>query len=174
MTDVIFDIDGTLANADHRVHLILDPAHWVARNGGPPKPDWGGFLDNSLVKLDSPIPETWAIMEALLIQKHRVIFITGRPLNQQSLTWHWLTDTYCPVRNKSAGMLMKQNASFGRMLYMRPESDRRSSAITKAEGLACAREEGWNPTFVFEDRIQDTLMWREQGLRCLQVAEGNY
>ena len=35
-------------------------------------------------------------------------------------------------------------------------------------------EDGFKPTIVFEDRESVVKMWRGRGLRCLQVAEGNF
>ena len=34
--------------------------------------------------------------------------------------------------------------------------------------------DGYDPRLVFEDRKEDTAMWRDEGLLCCQVAEGDY
>lgn len=59
-------------------------------------------------------------------------------------------------------------------LYMRKAQDRRPSHVIKGELLEQAREEGYDPQLVFEDRKDDTAMWRAKGILCCQVAEGNY
>ena len=66
--DVIFDIDGTLASADHRLHLIN--AHGAK--------DWETFLSPEMVDQDTPILETWLLMRLLMEAGHDIIFITGR------------------------------------------------------------------------------------------------
>ena len=175
--DIIFDIDGTLADAKHRVHLINDPANWVVVNGKPPRPDWGGFLDNEMVAQDIPIPQTWAIMRSLLINHARICFITGRPDSQRDMTWSWLTEMSCPIRYALSGYL--NSYDYGRdqpkhRLLMRTSGDHRPSDVVKGELLQEARSLGYVPTMAFEDRIQDTAMWRREGLLYLQVAEGNY
>ena len=35
-------------------------------------------------------------------------------------------------------------------------------------------EDGFRPAIVFDDRESVVKMWRGRGLRCLQVAEGNF
>lgn len=157
--DVIFDIDGTLADANHRIHFIKDPSRWV---GVPPRPDWGGFLDNSLVSKDTYIPETWFLMDLLFEAGSRILFITGRPESQREMTWKWLS-SFRPHLDHNYNRL-----------YMRKTGDHRPSDIVKGELLDRAIADGFDPKMVFEDRIQDTAMWRSKGLRCFQVAEGDY
>jgi hypothetical protein len=57
---------------------------------------------------------------------------------------------------------------------MRPEGERREDCEVKRELLAQIRADGYNPVMVFEDRDRVVAMWREEGLRCLQVAPGNF
>jgi len=33
---------------------------------------------------------------------------------------------------------------------------------------------GYTPSVVFDDRDRVVKMWRENGIRCFQVAEGNF
>lgn len=171
--DVIFDIDGTLADATHRLPFIKDKAHWVAPFGKDPRPNWEAFLSDDEIWKDSPIPQTWSLMTGLLRQGWRVLFITGRPLAQMTTTWNWLT-THCPIRSQAADGIQRQNKEHGRCLYMRPDGDRRPSHMVKKQLLQHALDEGFRPSLVFEDRLEDTRMWREEGLRCCQVAEGDY
>jgi len=58
-------------------------------------------------------------------------------------------------------------------LRMRPEGDTRKDSIVKYEILQEIVKEYFIP-FVFDDRDQVVRMWREAGLRCLQVASGNF
>lgn len=188
--DVIFDIDGTLADATHRLHWIKDTAYFVTRRVKVRDPDeqaqhglwrdqvvpnWEMFLDEDLVFQDSPIPESWAIMWGLLKSAHRVIFITGRNEETRISTEAWLADDRCPIRKQSASYLRVQAMPKRELpIYMRSKNDRRPSHEVKRDLLKQARADGYDPKMVFEDRIDDTRMWREEGLRCFQVAEGNY
>lgn len=173
--DVIFDIDGTLANAEHRLHHIKDPTYW---RGVPPRPDWDTFLSDELVGLDDAIPQTWAILEAFLNNPGvRLIFITGRKESTRQMTVSWFSDKDCPHRAGSAWYWEERQGSggiVGPVIYMRKNGDRRPSSTVKRELLNQARADGYNPTLVFEDRADDTAMWRSEGLLCCQVAEGNY
>jgi hypothetical protein len=36
------------------------------------------------------------------------------------------------------------------------------------------RLDGYNPTLVFDDRSRVVEMWRKNGIKCFQVAEGNF
>lgn len=171
--DIVFDIDGTLADATHRLHLIKDPLFWVHLHEGKPlTPDWSRFLSDEEVAKDLPIPQTWAIMDALLLMGHRVLFITGRNEATRAMTTKWLLNYDCPHRKMPASQLTSRYSE--PKIYMRKDDDRRLSEDTKRSLLHQARADGYNPTMVFEDRVADTAMWRSEGLLCLQVAEGHY
>lgn len=172
--DIVFDIDGTLADASHRVHWIQDQVYWVSKPGtnGIPRPNWEMFLSDELVAKDTPIKETWVLLASMIPGWNRIIFITGRPDRQRELTWKWLTE---PEHSEDPrAMPATWIRRHPERLYMRKTGDHRPSDIVKAELLKQARADGFNPTMAFEDRIADTAMWRREGLRCFQVAEGAY
>ena len=156
--DVIFDLDGTLANAGHRLHFIEKE----------PK-DWDAFLSDDQMALDTPIEPIWKTLSALVNDGNRIAFVTGRPERQREATSKWLCD-YAGAFSGAHSVLFMITIR----LYMRQDNDRRPSHIVKEEGLMRARADGFNPTLVFEDRKLDTEMWRRNGLICCQVAEGNY
>jgi len=178
--DVIFDIDGTLANAKHRLHFINDNAHWTTSGGKPPRPNWEAFLADDQVAKDTPIPQTWSILSTMLKfpSDYRVIFITGRKESTRRMTYSWLTEPTCDHRGCAALVWKKQSLyqgkTVGPILYMRSESDRRPSDVVKESLLFRARADGFHPDLAFEDRKEDAAMWRRNGLLCCQVAEGNY
>lgn len=162
--DVIFDIDGTLANAAHRLHLIQ--THGAK--------DWETFLSDEMVAQDTPIEPVWRTLIALASNPAtRILFITGRPETQRMTTYHWLTDGSCPIRAPFVDAV--ERASDKPVMLMRAEGDRRPSHIVKEGKLDVARKAmGYNPVLVFEDRKHDAEMWRRNGLICAQVAEGDY
>ena len=59
-------------------------------------------------------------------------------------------------------------------LYMRLPNDLRKDSIVKQEIYEMCIKDKYNVLFVLDDRDQVVNMWREQGLKCLQVAEGNF
>lgn len=174
--DVVFDIDGTLANASHRLHHVVKDPNRVYES--PFRKDWDSFLSDELVAKDAPIEPTWEILTSLLATGNRVIFITGRPEDQRQITYDWLYTQHCSVRALAHFHWRQRQKSGGSggspIIYMRKSGDRRLSHIVKGELLESARMDGFKPKIVFEDRIEDTKMWREKGLICCQVAEGNY
>lgn len=137
--DVVFDIDGTLANAEHRLHHIRDMAHWV---GVPPKPNWDEFLKDELVAKDAPVPETWQLLTTMLEQPqdYRVIFITGRRESTREMTYEWLRNQpNCKVRVYAwyawEQLPEVRRKPLGPIIYMRPDGDRRPSAEVKRDLL---------------------------------------
>jgi len=178
--DIVFDLDGTLADATHRLHWIKQPAEQIRDHVVPDfKPDWDSFLLDEHVARDTPMPQTWHILESLLfdIPENRVIFITGRKETSRNMTYKWLTEPTCPVRAWCSNFWSdrrKSGGAPGPVIYMRSNDDRRPSEVAKRDALNRARLDGYDPKLAFEDRKTDTAMWRSEGLLCCQVAEGNY
>jgi len=63
-------------------------------------------------------------------------------------------------------------------LFMRNDGDNRGDVVIKKEIYEEHIEDKYNILFVFDDRNSDKCpvvdMWREQGLTCFQVADGNF
>jgi hypothetical protein len=59
-------------------------------------------------------------------------------------------------------------------LVMRPNDDYDPDHILKSRILDALIDEGYDPKMVFDDRDAVVKMWRDRGLTCLQVAEGNF
>ena len=85
----------------------------------------------------------------------RVEFWTGRDEKYRKLTEDWIAQhlNYVDVS-----------------LRMRPLGDRRPDWEVKREMIKLHGK----PDIVFEDRSQVVKMWREEGIRCLQVCDGDY
>jgi hypothetical protein len=147
---VIMDIDGTLANAEHRLHLLPERRPEVNRSQA-----WEEFLAEAYA--DAINHEIRVLNNAL--HEHALIFVvTGRDARDEDMTRRWLAE-HC--------------IQFDR-LYMRPKGDRRQDTEVKAEILEQIRAEGFEVLLAVEDRASVTAMWRANGVRCLQVCEGNY
>lgn len=152
MKCVIFDIDGTLANAQHRIHHIKKR----------PK-DWDSFFGSMID--DKPF---WHIREVLLSLRNGntmpIIFASGRPEKYRDVTVQWLEkwDLHDSILSGHI------------RLYMRPDGDRRDDDIVKREILGKMWQDGWEPLMAFDDRDRVVKMWRDNGVPCLQVAEGDF
>ena len=59
-------------------------------------------------------------------------------------------------------------------LHMRQADDNRKDSIVKSEIYETFINGYYNVSFVLDDRNQVVEMWREKGLTCLQVAEGDF
>lgn len=141
----IFDIDGTLSDASHRVHLLDES----------PK-NWDEFF--RLAKHDSPIAPTVSILRRL-IEHHPILLVTGRKDSDKEMTIGWLNEHNIPFDS----------------IYMRAEGDRRDDWVIKEELYKTRIAPQYGPAHgVFEDRSRVVKMWRDLGLVCYQVCEGNY
>jgi phosphoglycolate phosphatase-like HAD superfamily hydrolase len=141
----IFDIDGTLADNSHRTHHLLKT----------PK-DWDAYHAN--FKMDKPIKVMCQLARGLSAISP-VICCTGRHEGQRDGTEWWL-GRYADL--------------FFHGLYMRKEGDHRPDHVIKLELLEQIRTDGYEPIMVFDDRNSVVKMWRDAGIPCAQVAEGNF
>jgi hypothetical protein len=144
----VFDIDGTLADLTHRLHLIQQE-----------KPDWDAFYD--ACEDDRPIAHMLDLCWELSITRN-VVFVSGRSERCRERTLSWLSDH-----------LGRQPKVLG-PLYMRADGDPRPDYKVKLDLLAKLRADGYEPIMAFEDRDQVVKMYREAGIPCAQVAEGAF
>jgi len=142
---IVCDLDGTLCDVAHRRHLV----------DGSQVKDWDLFYDSC----DRDVPH-WDILDLLhvLHQKFNVVYVTGRVERVRQKTEAWLRRHYAPYGP----------------VFMRPDGDHRQDYVLKQE---IASREGLTRHTVFlalDDRFQVVEMWRGLGIRCLQVAKGDF
>lgn len=159
---VVFDLDGTLADDSHRVR-------YLERR---PK-DWRAYFE--ACDRDEPITPVVETLRALLGEGHRVSVWTGRSASVREKTIRWLAER-CQIGVKGTPSAMASGPYIPACyrlheLRMRPEGDRRPDVVLKAEWLEAEPE----PLHcVFDDRNAVVAMWREKGVRCFQVALGDF
>lgn len=145
--DIIFDIDGTLADATHRRHHLDKTPR-----------DWDSFFAEQVE--DTAIAPVATVFNALknMGRTHSIIFMTARPANYRRQTVDWL----------------RAKSFWGRdtALYMRKENDRRDDDIVKRELLQECRADGYNPKMAFEDRLRVCRVWEEEGIFVFCVNQG--
>ena len=141
----LFDIDGTLADCSHRIHLIMDT----------PK-RWDEFF--ALCSADEPIDHIIDLAKTLCRAGMTIVYVSGRSDQCRDQTARWLANHRLP-----AGPL-----------YMRKHGDHRDDDIIKIELLAQLREDGFDPVLAFDDRDRVVAAWRSAGIPCAQVAPGSF
>jgi predicted kinase len=94
--------------------------------------------------------------------EYTVLFTSGRSEQYRTQTQQWL-HFHC------------FDAPYGDFhLFMRSEGDSRKDAIVKRELYERFIQDRYNVRFVLDDRKQVVELWRNLGLTCLQVADGDY
>lgn len=146
--NIVFDLDGTLANFEHRQHMISDVARQKSEATA-----WENFF--AACTKDKPIQTIINILVALVDAGHDVSIWTGRSEAVRHETNEWL----------------KKFVGFIPPMRMRPVGDFTPDSILKHRWLVLADA---NPDIVFEDRKGVVDMFRKYGIQCVQVAEGNY
>lgn len=141
MDCVIIDLDGTLANCQHRMHYIEGP-----------KKNWDAFFDNCL---DDSVIHPMLHMMQILSEKYKIVFVTARPEKNRELTTKWL---------QNHGIVYDS-------LYMRKNVDYNKSPIVKKNIVLSLFEKGYNPVFSFDDRPDCVAMFQELGIYSFLVGE---
>lgn len=142
---VVFDIDGTLANIEHRLDYVRSkPKNWKAFEAGIPHDG-----------VNEPVAE---IFYDLSDAGHDIVLASGRNESSRIATQDWLL---------SNGLVGWQK------LYMRAADDYRSDDIVKREILDCiVADYGCKPDMVFDDRPRVVKMWRDAGIFVFDVYQG--
>ena len=157
----IVDIDGTLANIDHRLHHIQG-VHDVKTADESKKVDWDAF--HSECHLDEPILPTCAVVRELADADWCIILVTGRGSGNREVTEKWLERYDVPYN----------------LLLMRKEGDHSPDVEVKAAWLEMIRNgqlsvPGMNyPCLAIEDRARVVKLWRELGIVTFQCDEGDF
>lgn len=140
----LIDIDGTIANGDHRLHHIQkEPKAWD---------DY--FLACSG---DAPITHMRDVVTGLS-ELFQVVYVSGRSDLVREQTVEWLNRYGFPCD----------------ALYMRRQGDHKNDDKLKIELLAQVRADGFEPVMAFDDRNRVVKAWRDAGIPCAQVAEGDF
>lgn len=143
----IFDIDGTLADLTHRLHHIQGE-----------RKNWDEFY--SSCDLDSPIEPVITVMDSLIDQGFDVWHFTGRTESVWEKTKTWL---------------LANTSHWDQPIVMRPDGDTRPDYVVKQEMLDNMLDVDRERLIgVFDDRQQVVDMWRRNGIKCFQVAKGDF
>lgn len=148
MKTIVVDLDGTLCNCDHRIHLAQAK-------------DWDSFQE--LAPQDTLYDDVSGLIKSLS-PFYQIVVITGRNDRYRAKTIEWL---------RKHDMLEHIDS-----LIMRPDGDRRKDREYKISAVAdCfgtiddAKEEVF---FCLEDRDSVVEALRGVGLNVWQVRQGGY
>jgi hypothetical protein len=149
---LLVDLDGTLCDIDHRLHLIH-------KSEDRPKKDWATFFRN--MHMDAP--HLWCVeIIRRFATDHAIIFCTGRAAEYENPTRDWI-DAHLPW--------LKDRY----LLLMRADKDFRVDTEVKRDLYMEIVRPGYDVLFALDDRARIAKMWRDEcGLRCLHVEEGMY
>lgn len=142
---MLCDLDGTLAIIGNRSPYDASNCHLI----------------------DKP---NWAVIEcvkAMAHNNHKIVFMSGRDSKYREDTIKFI-DMYCSVDNQTGPAIQTYE------LYMRAENDVRKDSIVKEELFMNHIADRYNVSFICDDRSQVVTRWRQMGLTCFQVAEGNF
>lgn len=144
----LFDLDGTLADIEHRRHLV---------SGG--NADWDLFYELCLRDAPNvPIIDLYRRLQGSSPTAEMWIF-SGRSEVVRNKTLFWFREHHILINPEN--------------LIMRPVGDYTPDDALKLRWLD---EYGLRERIVcvFDDRQKVVDMWRREGLTCLQVAPGNF
>ena len=176
---VIFDIDGTLADIEHRRPFVAGK-----------KKDFNAF--NAAMVNDTPNAPIVDLLHMCVAAEHQIVFCTGRMEQYREVTTRFLLDS--PVgRVAGCGYVqgLRDEWELGERehyledwenfkhetLIMRPDERRHDpDHQIKQEMLdeILKTVDKSNILYAVDDRQRVVDMWRSNGLTCLQVAEGNF
>jgi hypothetical protein len=141
---IIFDIDGTIADIEHREHLVRGR-----------KKQWREFFAACIH--DKPHEAVIAILRAAY-PLYQIYLVSGRSDEVRKETEAWLELNNVPYHQ----LIMRKQNDFT------PDNILKigwvNSGLIPKERILC----------VFDDRDKVVKMWRENAITCFQVAEGNF
>lgn len=127
-------------------------------------------IDGTLAHMHDRSPYDWskvgndkvdiliAWLTSILFRSVSVILVSGRDASCHKETQDWLA----------------KNGICYTKLIMRKEGDNRPDEVVKEEIFNENIRGNYNVRFVLDDRNKVVDMWRQLGLKCLQVAEGDF
>lgn len=137
---ICVDIDGTIADCEHRKHYLLGE-----------KKDWDGFY--SEIENDPPRLNVMAQVDEYRKKGHSIVLVSGRPGNYREATERWLE---------------KHGFKYD-VLLMRRAGDKRPDTDVKKEIYdKCLKK--YVIECVFDDRPRIIKMWKEEGLKVFDVG----
>ena len=142
---IIFDVDGTIADVEHRRHFV---------NGNN---DWDSFRKETVN--DTPVQWVCDIAKRFIAQGDEVAFFSARNESEREITEkqisQWIGDGH-------KGVFLRPNGDYT------PDDEFKSALADKFIDM------GGKIDLIFDDRQKVVDMWRAKGFTVVQVAEGDF
>lgn len=169
---IVLDIDGTIANNDHR-------AHHVDRADDDKRPkDWNEFLKPHLVAKDVLIEGVQRAMEHFQLLNYKIMFLTGRNDALREVTTRWIFEhlgievnedrlvmrgvgnmmTAADYKRESAQNLKSR---FPQETFLFIDDDKYSWAGYATVGLVLRAPECWDTIFPMTTEAEPVDIWRK-------------
>lgn len=142
---VLCDLDGTLANYDHRIHYLVD---WN---------DKSAFFAH--MEHDTVYEDIATQLRMHLKQHTDIFYVTARDEKYREVTETWL---------------QKYDLNFHKALFMRPSWDKRSDIDVKNDMLAKFKEGNYFPVIkaIYEDRPGVVQLYKDLKLPVIVCNDG--
>ena len=145
MKTIIFDVDGTIADCDHR-------RHFVENNN-----DWKSFKEQTVN--DTPVQWVCDIAKRFIAQGDQVAFFSARNETEREITEQQISEW---IGDGHKGLFLREKDSFD------PDEVFKANLADKFEEI------GGKIDLVFDDRNKVVDMWRARGTTVVQVADGDF
>lgn len=161
---IVFDLDGVLANTDHR-HHYLDQA----------KPDWVSFTKACVD--DDPEPVPFELLKTLAPHHHIEIWsgrIAGSTNSIMDATINWLT-THSPdltFQPTSPAKFFADPTTI--KVRLRPFDVLYTGPNLLHQWIVNAIKAKAKPDLAFEDRSNHVETWRRFNIPCYQTDPGDF
>ena len=146
---IIFDVDGTIADVEHRRHLVNGDKGF--------KPDWDAF--RKATEDDTPVQWVCDIAKRYIAQGDDVAFFSARNESEREITEkqisQWIGDGHKGV-------------------FLRPNGDYTTDDEFKSALADKFIDMGGKIDLIFDDRQKVVDMWRDKGFTVVQVADGDF
>ena len=150
---IICDIDGTIADGSHRIHLIQNnPKNWDAYFG--------------LAGGDTPIQPVIAFIKNMIATDEssstKIYFVSGRSSVCRKATEKWLDEHFGFTYE---ALIMREEGNH-------ELDDKLKARILKDHFLDKGIDK--QDIVVFDDRQRVVDMWRKNGILCFQPRNGDF
>lgn len=146
---LIVDIDGTLADASHRLHYIKQE-----------QPDWASFMDPELLIKDTAQPFAREVLNSFRAQEYEMCFLTGRTEAAREATEAWLNTRM--DRRPSWEPVFMRTPKYANM-HASVYKELQLKEIMETHYTTYTRRGGWDKIF-FEDDPFVARMYMKHGI----------
>lgn len=144
---IIVDMDGTLADCEHRRHF-LDQS----------PPNWKEFLKPEHVAADPVVDPVRELIQAMS-RNYLIIICSARGEELRETTNIWLA---------------KHGVTYDELMLRATHDSRQDLAVKQDMLNLLIERHGHKPLFTVDDRQSVVDMWRHNGIVCLQAAPGDF